>query len=162
MSFVLFSRANCNIVPCKFLAPILTLYFPQRTQHPRLEQQHCNSSTSVLTSLSLHSLPMPAQTSFDPSLPYSVARAVFSAFVPYLTVLPPLRHPARNYSEPVRTVRVRAHHTVLYSTVLPTPSPWRCRAQYVLTTAPRDITSAVALFTSGNWVAPRCAVFFPC
>ena len=39
------------------------------------------------------------------------------------------------------------------------PSPWRCRAQYVLTTTPRDITSAVVLFTSGNWFAPRCASF---
>jgi hypothetical protein len=40
------------------------------------------------------------------------------------------------------------------------PTPWRCRAQYVLTTAPRDITSAVALLTIRKLVAPRC-VFFP-
>src|SRR6267154_4302672 len=113
-----FSRANCNIVPYKFL-PIPTLYFPQRPQPP-------SRATAVLVFLhQYHFIHCQCPLKHLPSLPYSVARVVFSVSVPYLLVLLFYFIPSGTTLSPSPPSASKLT-TVQYSTVQPMPSPWRC------------------------------------
>lgn len=145
-----FSRANCNIVPYKFFPNPDTL-FPTTYSAPISNK----SSTRVLTSLSLHSPPTPLKhLPFEPSksAPLRLLGSVPSpSFTSSPSELPLL---------PFSAVGVRAHHTVRYCQCQVHGGVEHSTVQYVLMTTPRD-TTAVALFTSGNWIAD-CGAFFHC